>query len=195
MSRRLTVFSLSATCLALAASPALASTVVGQTGQGNVQGVNSDQSAVNGTGTSGGANSVIGNATPVLDQNSANVGVDAEAMASGGSTLIANGPGDGFTQLNQTGTNSEQTGVNGDGGQGIFGTQPMLDQNSENLTVSAELMATDGATILIGDNAQSSSIAVNSAQSGNDFPGGGESSLNLDQNSANFVINAILLGG
>jgi hypothetical protein len=70
----------------------------------------------------------------------------------------------------------------------------MLRQNSLNLTVSAELIATAENTVLIGGNAQSSSIGVNSSQSGNDFPGGGETGPNLNQNSENIVINAIILG-
>jgi hypothetical protein len=67
-------------------------------------------------------------------------------------------------------------------------------QNSLNFTISAELMAVADNTVLIGGNHQTSSIGVNSAQSGNDFPGGGETLPNLTQNSANIVINAIILG-
>jgi hypothetical protein len=192
MSRKLSVISLSAVCLGLAAVPAFGDVaVVGQTGQGNVQGTNSNQTAVNGTGTGGGDNSVIGDATPELNQNSTNAGVDAEVMATGDGDLIANGGA--FTQANQSGTNSQQAGENGDSGAGISSTTPMLNQNSTNATVSAELMAATGTTVLIGGNAQSSSTAINSSQSGNNFPGGGVGPFN--QNSLNVAIDVIILGG
>jgi hypothetical protein len=194
MSRKLTVTSLAAICLAVAAGPAFADTGIGQTGQGNEQGVNSTQSGVNGTGTAGGDNSVIGDAAPVLDQDSGNAGVDVEAMGTGDGTMINPGT-DASTQFNQTGTNSDQTGENGDSGSGIFGTAPLMIQTSTNLTVSAELMAVADGTVLIGGNAQTSSIGTNSSQSGNDFPGGGEPGTpNLTQTSTNIVINAIILG-
>jgi hypothetical protein len=193
MSRKLTVGSLAAICLALAASPALADVGVGDTGQANEQGTNSTQSGVNGTGGAGGDNSVIGDAAPVLGQNSLNAGVDVEAMGTGDGTMIA-APGDDATQFNQSGTNSQQTGENGDSGSGIASTTPAMFQNSLNLTVSAELMAVADNTVLIGGNHQTSSIGVNSSQSGNDFPGGGESLPNLSQNSANILIDVIILG-
>jgi hypothetical protein len=193
MSRKLTVTSLAAICLAVAAGPALADTGIGQTGQGNEQGVNSTQSGVNGTGTAGGDNSVIGDAAPVLDQDSGNAGVDVEAMGTGDGTMINPGT-DASTQFNQTGTNSDQTGENGDSGSGIASTTPIMLQDSTNLTVSAELMAVADGTVLIGGNAQTSSIGTNSSQSGNDFPGGGETTPNLTQDSTNIVINAIILG-
>ncbi|HEX3872909.1 MAG TPA: hypothetical protein VHW26_02110 [Solirubrobacteraceae bacterium] len=194
MSRKLSVLSLSAVCLAFAASPAAADiAIVGQTGQANEQGANSTQSGVNGTGGAGGDNSVIGDAAPDLAQNSTNVGGDAEAMGTGDGAMIANGPDAAFTQFNQTGTNSDQTGENGDSGSGISATTPMLEQDSTNATISAELMAATGNTVLIGGNAQTSSIGVNSSQSGNNFTGGGVGPFK--QSSTNIVINAILLGG
>jgi hypothetical protein len=193
MSRKLSVVSLSAVCLAFAAGPALADVaVVGQTGQANEQGANSNQSGVNGTGLAGGDNSVIADSAPVLDQGSTNFGGDGEVMGTGDATMIA-GTGGAFTQANQTGTNSNQVGQNGDSGSGIASTKPMLDQESTNATISAELMAATGTTVLIGGNAQTSSIGVNSSQSGNNFPGGGVGPF--DQTSANFVLSDIILGG
>jgi hypothetical protein len=190
MSRKLGAGSLVVILMALGGSPAYAGTGVGQTGQANEQGTNSNQSAVNGTGGAGGDNSVIGDALPVLDQNSTNAGVDVEAMGTGnGVMLSANGGA--ATQFNQTGTNSVQVGENGDSGSGIFGTTPMLAQNSLNVTVSAELMAVADGTVLIGGNNQTSSIGVNSSQSANNFTGGGVGPF--DQNSTNIVINAIIL--
>jgi hypothetical protein len=194
MSRKLGVTSLAAICLALGASPAMADVGVGNTGQGNDQGANSNQSAVNGTGAGGGVTTVIGDAAPDFNQNSANVGADVEAMGTGDGTMIA-ANGGAATQLNQSGTNSSQEGQNGDAGNGIFGTTPVLDQNSLNVTVSAELMAVADGTVLIGGNAQTSSIGVNSDQSGNDFPGGSETTgPNLAQNSENILIDVIILG-
>ncbi|HWH11195.1 MAG TPA: hypothetical protein VG165_08700 [Solirubrobacteraceae bacterium] len=194
MSRKLGVTSLAAICLALGASPAMADVGVGNTGQGNDQGANSNQSAVNGTGAGGGVTTVIGDAAPDFNQNSANAGVDVEAMGTGDGTMIA-APGDAATQLNQSGTNSSQEGQNGDAGNGLFGTTPVLDQNSLNVTVSAELMAVADGTVLIGGNAQSSSIGVNSDQSGSDYPGGSEATgPNLAQNSENILIDVIILG-
>ncbi|HEY5195729.1 MAG TPA: hypothetical protein VIJ51_01745 [Solirubrobacteraceae bacterium] len=196
MNRKLGVTSLAAICLALGTTPALADTGIGDTGQGNDQGANSNQSAVNGTGAGGGTTSVIGDAAPDFNQNSENVGADVEAMGTGDGTMIAPA-GDASTQLNQSGTNSSQAGQNGDAGNGIFGTSPVLDQNSLNVTVSAELMAVADGTVLIGGNAQSSAIGVNSSQSGNDFPGGGEAgppTPNLAQNSENILIDVVILG-
>jgi len=176
MTRRLGTGSVVVICFALA-------------GQSNQQGANSTQSGVNGTGGAGGDNSIIGDAAPELDQNSGNTGVNVEAMGTGDGTVIATGPG--ATQSNQSGTNSLQVGENGDSGAGIFGSRPLLAQNSTNLTVSAELIAVADATVLIGGNAQTSSIAVNSSQSANNFTGGGVGPF--DQNSTNIVISAIIL--
>jgi hypothetical protein len=182
MSRKLGTSSLAAMFLALAASPAFAGVGIGQTGQGNDQGANSTQSGVNATGGAGGDNSIIGDAAPVLDQNSGNTGVDIEAMGTGDGTMISTGPG--ATQFNESGTNSLQVATNGDSGAGISSSAPMLVQNSTNLTVSAELMAVTDATVLIGGNAQTSSTAVNSSQM-TDVP--------LHQNSTNLLISAIIL--
>jgi hypothetical protein len=193
MNRKLGVTSLAAICLALGTTPALADVGVGNTGQGNDQGANSNQSGVNGTGGAGGDNSVLGDASPVLNQNSANVGADVEAMGTGDSTMIA-ANGGAATQLNLSGTNSDQVGENGDSGSGIGTSTPIFNQNSLNVTVSAELMAVADGTVLIGGNAQSSSTAVNSSQIGNDFPGGGEVGSNLNQNSENILIDVIILG-
>jgi len=113
-------------------------------------------SGVNGTGGAGGDNSVIGDARPVLGRNPGNTGV-SEAMGTGPGTLISTGPG--ATQASQSGTNSIEVGENGDVGSGIFGPARMLAQNSANLTVSDELMAVADAVVLIGGNAQTSSIA------------------------------------
>jgi hypothetical protein len=197
MNRRLTVTVASALCLAGAASPAFATdlTVVGQVGQANGQGANSNQSGVNGTGGAGGDNSVFGDAAPELNQNSANAGVNVEAVGgSGDSTLIANGPTDGFTQSNESGTNSDQVGENGDSGSGIGSSTPLLNQNSANVSVSVLLIAPSGNNVLIGGSAQAAEQGVNSSQSGNNFPGGGETGA-FNQNSLNVVINAVILGG
>jgi len=193
MNRKLGVTSLAALCMALGTTPAWAGVGIGDTGQGNDQGVNSTQSGGNGTGEAGGDNSVLGDAAPILTQNSANVGADVEAMGTGNGTMIS-ANGGAATQLNQSGTNSDQTAINGDSGSGIGSSNPGLNQNSLNVTVSAELMAAADSTVLIGgDNAQSSATAVNSEQSGNDFPGGGETYGNLNQNSENVLIDVIIL--
>ncbi len=181
MSRKLGTSSLVVIFLALGPSPALAGTGIGQAGQGNQQGANSTQSGANATG-SGGDTSIIGDAAPVIDQNSDNTGVNIEAMGTGDGTMISTGPG--ATQSNQSGTNSLQVGTNGDSGAGISSSTPMLVQNSLNLTVSAELMAVTDATVLIGGNAQTSSTAVNSSQI-TDVP--------FTQNSTNILISAIIL--
>lgn len=190
MSHKLTVTALSAICLAWAVSPASADmTIVGQGDQGNLQGANSNQSGVNGTGGGGGDTSVLGAAAPELDQNSVNFSGDGEVLGTGDGALIGNN-----SQANQNGTNSTQVGVNGDTGAGISPVAAHLVQNSSNVSASALLIAATGTTILIGSNSQEGSGGVNSSQSATNFPGGGETHT-TNQDSLNVLLNAVILGG
>jgi hypothetical protein len=194
MSHKLTVTALSAICLAWAASPASADmAIIGQSGQGNLQGANSNQSGVNGTGGGGGDTSVLGDATPIVDQNSTNFSGDGEVLGTGDGALIGSGPNAGFTQSNENGTNSTQVAQNGDTGNGLSPAAPHVVQNSANVSISALLIAVTGTTILVGNNAQAGSGGVNSSQSANNFPGGGETHA-LTQNSGNLLISTIILG-
>jgi hypothetical protein len=193
MYRRLTVVSLSAICMAWAAAPASASTVIGPTYQTDTQGANSGQSGINGTGLCGCDTSVIGDSTPTLLQGSDNVVGNQQALAGGDSTLIANGSGAAFGQSDSGAVNSQQTGVNGDSGQGLGQTLATLDQESTNVVVGTELLAAAGPTIVIGADSQVNNGAVNSSQSGANFPGGGFGLL--EQDSANILASLVVLGG
>jgi hypothetical protein len=194
MNRKLMVVSLSAICMAWAAVPASAGTVIGETAQGNVQANNSDQSGINGTGLAGGDTSVLGDSSPTLVQVSGNELDNLEAAAGSDSVLVANGPGGGFSQQNSSAANSRQTAVNGDSGQNIALTIPVLAQHSLNAIVGTELLAAGADNVVIGSAAQDSTAAVNSDQSANDFPGGG-APAGLDQDSLNALVNVIVLGG
>jgi hypothetical protein len=193
MYRRFTVISLSALCMAWAAAPSLASTVVGQTNQSDNQSANSGQSGINGTGLCGCDTSVIGDSTPVLLQASGNVVDNGQALAVGDSTLIANGSGASFGQSDNGGVNSQQTGVNGDSGQGLGQSVATLDQTSTNVVVGTELLAAAGPTVVIGSDYQVNQGAVNSSQSGNNFPGGGLGLL--EQDSFNLLASLVVIGG
>jgi hypothetical protein len=191
MLRRLMVVTSSVVCLAWAAGPASGAVEIGQSTQGNVQGDNSTQSGINGTS---GTTQVLGDSTPVLTQDSANLQANLQAADGADSTLIANGPGAGFGQLNNGAINSSQTGVNGDSGTGLATTTATLHQSSLNVIAGEELLAAGPDNVVIGASNQLSNAGVNSAQSGNDFPGGSPILGQLEQFSANFLGSEIILG-
>jgi hypothetical protein len=182
MNRKLIVVFSSAICLAGAAAPASAATVVGDTYQGNLQAGNSDQSAVNGTGK-GGDTSVIGDSAPTVVQTQAQGLDNLGVLAAGDSTLIANGGG--FSQSNTGGANARQTATNGDSGAGITSTTPLETQSSTNLLLNTELLAAFGDATIVGTDQQTSSMGVNADQSAASFG---------EQDSLNLVISAIILG-
>jgi hypothetical protein len=182
MNRRLMITSLSAICLAWAAVPSSAATIVGDSYQGNLQAGNSDQSGTNGTGR-GGDTSVIGDSAPAVVQTQANGLANIGVLAAGDSTLIANGGG--FSQSNTGGVNGTQTAVNGESGAGLVATVPVLTQDSTNLLINTELLAAGGDAVIVGTDQQTSSMGVNSDQSGLAFG---------DQVSLNLLTSAIILG-
>ncbi|HEY5195629.1 MAG TPA: hypothetical protein VIJ51_01225 [Solirubrobacteraceae bacterium] len=208
MNRKLITMSAAAAVLAFGVTAASAdTTVIGSTGQSNQQGVNSGQSAENGSG--GGSTYILGDSTPTTTQNSENILVnvqDVGSLVGATTTLIAPG-NDCFCQSSQQGVNSSQVAANGDGGgtmTAILGdSSPALTQNSENIGVNVELIGAGfgGDTTLIGGSAQTNDQAFNSAQSGENTSGAsgtlvvtGDSLATLDQNSANALINVALLG-
>jgi hypothetical protein len=90
-------------------------TIIGNVGQSSSQAVNSSQSASNG---SGGNAIILGNSSPTLTQISINSLSNTQAIGPAYAgvmttpfTLIGNA-----SQVNNQGVNSQQTGVNGDGG-------------------------------------------------------------------------------
>jgi len=208
MNRKLITMSAATAVLAFGVTAAsAATTVIGNTGQSNQQGVNSSQSGENGSG--GGSTYILGNSAPTTNQNSTNVLVnvqDVGSLTGATTTLIAPG-NDCFCQSSQQGVNSSQVAVNGDGGgtiTAILGNStPVLNQNSTNVGVNAQLIGAGfgGNTVLIGGAAQTNDQAFNSAQSGENTSGssgtlvvGGNSTAQLNQNSLNALINVALLG-
>ncbi|MEA2266702.1 MAG: hypothetical protein QOE27_2285 [Solirubrobacteraceae bacterium] len=109
--------------------------------------------------------------------------------------LVANGPGGGFSQQNSSAANSRQTAVNGDSGQNIALTIPVLAQHSLNAIVGTELLAAGADNVVIGSAAQDSTappstpIRAPTPSLAAAPPGG------LVEDSLNALVNAIVLGG
>jgi hypothetical protein len=209
MNRKLITISAAAAVMAFGVTAASASTtIIGGTGQSSQQGVNSSQSAENGSG--GGNTYILGSSDPTVTQNSDNFLINAQDVG-GGSTFTGIAPaGSCFCQSNQQGVNSSQVAVNGDGGgtlTAILGdSTPTLNQNSTNVSFNAQLIGADlmgGGTpsIIVGGTAQTNGQATNSAQSGENTSGAtgtlvvaGISGATLNQNSTNALINVALIG-
>lgn len=209
MTHKIITASVTAALLAFGVATATAdTTVIGSTGQSNTQGVNSSQSGENGSG--GGGTYILGNSTPSTTQTSVNVLVNDQEIGggTGDTTLIAPGAGQCFCQGSQQAVNSEQVGVNGDGGgttTAILGdSAPILTQTSVNLGINGQFIGGGpGNTVLIGGASQVNQQGTNSSQSGENSSSGsggtlvigGDSSGNLTQLSINALINDVVLGG
>jgi hypothetical protein len=108
--------------------------------QSSQQGVNSSQVAVNGDG-GGDLTAVLGNSTPTLNQNSLNIGVNAQLIGAGGSNTVLIG---GAAQTNDQAFNSAQSGENTSGSTGTLvvggNSAAQLNQNSLNALINVALL-------------------------------------------------------
>ncbi|MGI8803173.1 MAG: hypothetical protein ACR2KV_13545 [Solirubrobacteraceae bacterium] len=147
MQRRLLTASAVAAVLAFgAATASAATTIVGSTSESSAQGTNSTQSGANGSG--GGSTFILEDASPTTFQDSTNVLADGQAIGGGGgvTTLIAPAAGECFCQSSAQGVNSQQTGVNGDGGGSgttlvVAGDSlGLLDQSSANVLTNVVIL-------------------------------------------------------
>ncbi len=212
MNLKLITASASVAVLAFGVTAASAdTTVIGSTGQSNSQGVNSSQSGEN--GSSSGGTYILGNSSPTETQTSVNVLANDQEIGGGGvgddTTLIAPAAGQCFCQLSQQAVNSQQVGVNGDGGGGgttaILGnSKPDLTQTSVNVGINGQFIGGGpGDTILIGGASQVNQQGTNSSQSGENGSSGGGGTLviggnstgTLGQFSFNILDNEVILGG
>ena len=210
MNLKLITASASVAVLAFGVTAASAdTTVIGSTGQSNTQGVNSSQSGENGSG--GGGTYILGDSTPMETQVSVNVLANNQKIGAGGgdTTLIAPAAGQCFCQSSEQGVNSQQVGVNGDGGgstTAILGdSTPTLLQVGVNVLDNHQRIGSGGAgddTILIGGSSQVNQQAGNSSQSGENGAAGGGGTLVVGHNSTgtlgqfsfNILDNDVILG-
>lgn len=116
------------------------------------QGVNSQQTGVNGSGGGGATTAILGDSAPVLTQSSTNRLGNGQyvggAFLAGADTIIGN-----TAQANTQGVNSGQSGKNGDGGGalvfigGPIGSTPSLAQTSCN-DLSNETVLGSGSGVI-----------------------------------------------
>jgi hypothetical protein len=143
----------------VAPAAAMGDALIGNYGSGNVQGANSNQSAINGSGSGEfvgpGIKFIEGNSTPNLTQTSLN--------AEDHSGLVGGGGGDGTiigaaTQQNEQGINSNQVAKKGT-------------QHSTNISSGTQIIGLTAGDAIIGSPAQTSNQATNSVQTANSKPG------------------------
>jgi hypothetical protein len=154
------VVAVAAGVLALGApATAIGSTLIGTYGQGDTQGVDSDQTATNGSGGAeyagpGPVKFISGNSTPALSQTSTNIEVEGALIGGGDGTLIGDG-----NQNSKQAINSEQAAKKGT-------------QVSTNAEFSTQLigLTTAGDTI-IGTPTQTNDQGTNSLQDAASRPG------------------------
>jgi hypothetical protein len=111
--------------------------------QSSQQGVNSQQVAVNGDGSSaaGSTTAILGDSAPSLVQDSANVLDNGQFIGGGpGNTILIGGA----AQVNQQGTNSSQSCENGSAGGGTLvvggDSLGLLDQESTNVLTNLVIL-------------------------------------------------------
>jgi hypothetical protein len=198
--------------LALAAS-ANASTIVGNTGQGSQQGINSSQNASQSTG--GGTTVITGENDPTLAQASGNANVNSQqngdSDSSGGSVIVGN-----TTQGSQQGINSSQNASQSTGGGSgptvVTGeNDPGVFQGSGNLNLNGQLNGDSGllgnggggGSVIVGNTTQNNQQGINSSQNASQGTGGsGGPTVVVDENdpfllqlSGNANLNGELNGG
>jgi hypothetical protein len=159
--------------LALGApATAIGSTLIGTYGQDDTQGVNSDQTAVNGSGSAefsgpGPLKFIDGNSTPSTSQTSTNVAVENGLIGGGDGVLIGDG-----TQHSKQAINSEQAAKKGT-------------QVSTNAELSTQIIGLTGAgDAIIGSATQTNDQGTNSEQSAASRPGAVTTFIGGDTNKA-----------
>jgi len=211
MKRKLVTVSVAIAALAVGVTAASATTtVIGGAGQSTTQGVNNQQSGLN--GDVGGSTFIIGKSAPTETQTALNTVNHTQAIGGGGATatLIANGAGACFCQSSNGGVNNSQIAVNGDGGGTITAiladSTPALTQAVTNSVRGSQSIGSGsllaGDSVVIGAVGQANTEGVNDAQSGRNGTAGsgpvfvtGASAPSLSQTVCNDLSNITVLGG
>jgi hypothetical protein len=167
---------------------AMGAALIGNFSDGNVQGSNSDQSAVNGSGgaefSGGGLKFITGNSAPNLNQVSGNAEDNTAVIGGGGGTLIGNG-----SQSNTQAIQSEQVAKKGT-------------QVSTNIESGTQIIGLTAGDAIIGNPTQVSAQATNSVQEAGGTPskttfiGGPTNRGPITQTSVNLLDSCeLVIGG